>query len=123
MFMRNCWYVAAMAEEVGDGLLARTILSQPLVLFRDGLGRVAALEARLSPPLEKRDHLLTSGFSAVDIAVGQAVYMARHFAKIEGFAELSAWYARITAREAFQRSLPGPEERLYRRDFYPAWES
>ena len=83
----------------------------------------AALEARLSPPLEKRDHLLTSGFSAVDIAVGQAVYMARHFAKIEGFAELSAWYARITAREAFQRSLPGPEERLYRRDFYPAWES
>lgn len=83
----------------------------------------AALEARLSPPLEKRDHLLTSGFSAVDIAVGQAVYMARHFAKIEGFAELSAWYARITGRDGFARSLPGPEERLYGQDFYPAWES
>lgn len=80
-----------------------------------------ALEARLSPPLEKRDHLLTSGFSAVDIAVGQAVYMARHFAKIEGFAELSAWYARITARDGFLRSLPEAEGRLYRRDFYPAW--
>ena len=46
MFLRNCWYVAAMAEEVGDGLLARTILSQPLVLFRDGAGRAAALEDR-----------------------------------------------------------------------------
>ncbi|MBY6004709.1 glutathione S-transferase family protein [Salipiger bermudensis] len=82
----------------------------------------AALEARLSPPVEKRDYLLTSGFSAVDIAVGQAVYMARHFARIEGFDELSAWYGRITAREGFVKALPGAEERLYGQDFYPAWE-
>jgi len=56
MFLRNCWYVAAMAEEVGDRLLARTILSEPLVLFRDGAGRVAALEDRCchrNAPLHK----------------------------------------------------------------------
>lgn len=46
MFLRNCWYVAAMSEEVGDRLLARTILGEPLVLFRAGDGAFAALEDR-----------------------------------------------------------------------------
>ena len=32
MFLRNQWYVAAMAGELGRSLLARTILSEPLVL-------------------------------------------------------------------------------------------
>ncbi|MCA0848206.1 glutathione S-transferase family protein [Salipiger thiooxidans] len=82
-----------------------------------------AIEARLSTPIENRDHLLTSGFSACDIAVGQAVYMARHFAAIEGFPELASWYARICEREAFAKSLPGEGGRLYAQDFYPAWPS
>ncbi len=82
-----------------------------------------AIEGRLSTPLENRDYLLTSGFSAADISVGQAVYMARHFARIEPFPELAKWYERITERYAFQRSLP-PEgaERLYRQEFYEAWD-
>ncbi|MBL8379907.1 MAG: aromatic ring-hydroxylating dioxygenase subunit alpha [Burkholderiales bacterium] len=42
-FLRNCWYVAAWSEELGDGLFARTILGEPLVLFRDRAGRPAAL--------------------------------------------------------------------------------
>ena len=33
----------------------------------------AAIEGRLSTPVENRDYLLTSGFSAADISVGQAV--------------------------------------------------
>ncbi|SDE50816.1 glutathione S-transferase [Salipiger thiooxidans] len=82
-----------------------------------------AIEARLSTPIENRDHLLTSGFSACDIAVGQAVYMARHFAAIEGFPELSAWYERICEREAFAKSLTDEGGRLYAQDFYPAWPS
>jgi glutathione S-transferase len=83
----------------------------------------AAIEGRLSTPVENRDHLLTSGFSAADISVGQAVYMGRHFATFEGFPELAKWYDRITARPAFQAALP-PEgsERLYARDFYEAWD-
>lgn len=80
-----------------------------------------AIEARLSTPVENRDYLLTSGFSACDICVGQAVYMARHFARIEDFTELSAWYARITARPAFQASLPQPGGgRIFQQDFYEA---
>ncbi len=83
-----------------------------------------AIEARLTTPVERRDHLLTSGFSVADIAVGQAVYMARHFASTAAYPALSAWYARITERPAFAACLP-PEgsERLYARDFYPAWDS
>ena len=80
-----------------------------------------AIEARLSTPVENRDNLLTSGFSAADISVGQAVYMARHFATLEDHPETARWYARITERPAFQASLPEADTRLYRRDFYPAW--
>lgn len=80
----------------------------------------AAIEARLSTPIENRDYLLTSGFSAADISVGQAVYMARHFAKIDSFPAVSAWYDRITERAAFRSALPGGDG-IYSQDFYPAW--
>lgn len=79
----------------------------------------AAIEQRLSG----RDHLLDR-FSAADVSVGQAVYMARHFCATEPFAALSAWYDRITERPAFQASLPPTAaDRLYAQDFYPAWEA
>ncbi len=82
-----------------------------------------AIEARLSTPVEDRDTLLTSGFSASDIAVGQAVYMARHFVRTEGYPALDAWYGRLASRPAFQASLPGSQdERLMPQDFYEAWE-
>ncbi len=46
MFIRNAWYIAAWADEVGPQPLARTILGDALVLFRDHEGRVGALEDR-----------------------------------------------------------------------------
>jgi vanillate O-demethylase monooxygenase subunit len=46
MFLRNCWYVAAWNYEIADGLVARTILGEPVVLFRAPDGRPAALENR-----------------------------------------------------------------------------
>lgn len=81
----------------------------------------AAIEGRLSTPVENRDYLLTSGFSAADISVGQAVYMGRHFARIEPFPELCNWYERITERPSFQAALPPEDARLYARDFYAPW--
>lgn len=79
-----------------------------------------AIEARLSTPIENRDYLLTSGFSAVDISVGQAVYMARHFATLEDFPATAEWYGRITARDGFQASLPQGDG-MYAQDFYAPW--
>ena len=47
MFIRNCWYVAAWDIEVPpQGLLARTLLNEPVLLYRDTRGRVVALEDR-----------------------------------------------------------------------------
>jgi phenylpropionate dioxygenase-like ring-hydroxylating dioxygenase large terminal subunit len=46
-FLRNAWYVAAWGEEVTrDKPLARTILGEPVVMFRKADGGVAALEDR-----------------------------------------------------------------------------
>ena len=45
-FVRNAWYIAAWSEEIEAGLLARTIMDQPIVLYRDAKGDVGALEDR-----------------------------------------------------------------------------
>lgn len=79
-----------------------------------------AIEARLSKPLENRDYFLTSGFSAVDISVGQAVYMARHFVTLDDHPATAEWYARITERASFVASLPKGDG-IYDRDFYAPW--
>lgn len=81
----------------------------------------AAIEARLK---HAGDWLLQGGFSAADIGVGQAIYIARYFHRLEGFAHLQAWYARLAQRDAFQNSLPSPDDPglIYRKAFYPAWD-
>jgi phenylpropionate dioxygenase-like ring-hydroxylating dioxygenase large terminal subunit len=45
-YPRNCWYVAATSEELSSGLLARTLLDRPVVLYRDASGAPVALEDR-----------------------------------------------------------------------------
>ncbi|MCX7566263.1 glutathione S-transferase family protein [Sulfitobacter sp. F26169L] len=78
----------------------------------------AALEARLTG----RDHLLDGGFSAADVSVGQAVYLARFFAHLDGFGALADWYARITARTAFKASLPG-DAAIFTQTFFAPWDA
>lgn len=47
MFVKNLWYVAAWDMEVpSQGMLARTLLNEPVLLYRDTQGRVVALENR-----------------------------------------------------------------------------
>ncbi|MBV8030601.1 MAG: aromatic ring-hydroxylating dioxygenase subunit alpha [Betaproteobacteria bacterium] len=47
MFLKNCWYMAAWNHELIDGkLLARTILEEPMLLYRGESGRVVALDNR-----------------------------------------------------------------------------
>ena len=70
---------------------------------------------------EDVDHVI---YGNVLQTANDAIYMARHFAHIEPFTDLAAWYERVTARPAFAASLP-PQgaPRLYTRDFYPPWET
>ena len=43
MFIKNAWYVAAWSDELTAAPLARRLLGEPVVLFRDAQGRAAAL--------------------------------------------------------------------------------
>lgn len=100
--------------------LREDIMRSPIVMKLEAarIGKCyGALEARLSG----REFLLDSGFSAGDISVGQAVYMARHFAHLDDFPELQAWYGRMTEREAFKASLP-TEGRLFEQQFFAPWD-
>ena len=46
-YLRNAWYVAAWSDDVGDGqLVPRTIMDEPIVLYRKANGDVAAIEDR-----------------------------------------------------------------------------
>jgi len=46
MLLRNAWYIAAWADELGAQPLARRICNEPIVLFRDKENRAAALADR-----------------------------------------------------------------------------
>jgi phenylpropionate dioxygenase-like ring-hydroxylating dioxygenase large terminal subunit len=46
-YVRNAWYVAAWADEITDSkLVPRTIMKEPVVLYRKADGNVAAIEDR-----------------------------------------------------------------------------
>jgi len=47
MFLRNCWYVAGWSHHIAaDSLVSRTMLGEPIVLYRQADGGVVALEDR-----------------------------------------------------------------------------
>src|SRR6202140_4848505 len=46
-YLRNAWYVAAWSDGLGDGqLVPRTIMDEPIVLYRKADGGVAAIGDR-----------------------------------------------------------------------------
>ena len=119
------------AETISQHTAALT--QQHIALYDDAMRSptVMRIEAKrlekcygaLDRRLTGRAHLLDTGFSAADIGVAQALYMARRFARVEPFAALEAWYARVTDRPAFRKALPPKgAELLYKRDFYEAWD-
>jgi vanillate O-demethylase monooxygenase subunit len=47
MFVKNCWYVAGWSEELpAEGMISRTIINEPVLLFRTSCGELVALEDR-----------------------------------------------------------------------------
>ena len=43
-FLRNCWYVAAWGDEVGDSLVSIRVLGERICLFRERAGAPVAFE-------------------------------------------------------------------------------
>jgi vanillate monooxygenase len=46
MYLRNQWYCAALAHEIGKAPLGRVFLGEPVVMFRTADGTICALEDR-----------------------------------------------------------------------------
>ena len=47
MFLKNCWYMAGWAHELDEGrLIGRTLLEEPVLLYRGESGAVVALDNR-----------------------------------------------------------------------------
>jgi len=115
------------AETVTQHVAALT--QQHIVLYDDEMrspvimkleaARLGKCFGALDDQLKGRDHLLASGFSAVDVACGYAVYAGSHYVRLDGHPNLSAWFDRLRARPAFIASLPPEGEALYKDGFYP----
>lgn len=64
-------------------------------------GRLKLIDAQL----EKTDYLAAGRFTAADIAVGYALYLAKRLGLDDELKpQTRAWYERITARDAFRRA-------------------
>ena len=114
-------HVAALTQQ--HIMLYEDYMRSPIVMKLEAARLMKcydAIEARLGGGILSQDYLLMSGFTAADVNVGQAVYMAQHFAKLDNHPNVAAWYARITDREAFQLSLP-KDVPLFDRTFYDPW--
>jgi nitrite reductase/ring-hydroxylating ferredoxin subunit len=46
MFLRKCWYVAAWSSEVGETLVGRRLLDEPILLYRLASGEAVAIGDR-----------------------------------------------------------------------------
>lgn len=46
MWIKNCWYIAGFAQEVGQKLLARKLLNQAVILWRTSQNKLVAMEDR-----------------------------------------------------------------------------
>ncbi|MBF9034224.1 glutathione S-transferase [Rhodobacterales bacterium HKCCE2091] len=96
-------------------------MRSPVVMKLEAL-RIGKCFDALEGRLDGRDYLLDGGFSAADVAVGQAVYMARHFARLDAHPDVAGWYDRLAVRPGFVASLPRPENRLFSREFFEPWQ-
>jgi glutathione S-transferase len=132
---RMAWLVwVHFAETISQHIAALT--QQHIVLYDDAMRSPAvmkleaarlskcydAIEARLSTPIENRDMLLTSGFSAADISVGQAVYLGQKFCTLDKHPAPAQWFEQLAERPAFQASLPSEDALLYQKEFYAPWD-
>ncbi len=67
-------------------------------------GRARLCSEAVDRALQGRDYLLGDQFSAADIMMGYSVMLAQRFSSTEGLDALNAYWARLSARPAWQRA-------------------
>ncbi len=110
---RNAWlqwlHFAETVAVHGASLVQQQVFVAPadrsLVVIKLESRRLRKAFEVLEQQLRERDYLLASGFSAIDTAVGYSLHLGQQLIGIEGLPALAAYYARLSARPAFQRAL------------------
>jgi glutathione S-transferase len=116
------------AETIGQHLAQLT--QQHIVLREDWMRsptvmkleamRLARVLAGVGAVVQRQDWMLASGFSAVDVAIGYGVHLARRFVAVDDIPGVAGYHERLIARPAFQAAMAadGPAD-IYTRAFYP----
>ncbi len=131
MFLKNTWYVAAKSEDIADKPLGRRICDEPMVFYRDGSGKVAALEdfcPHRGAPLSLgfvKDGKLVCGYHGLEMGCdGKTVAMPGQ--RVRGFPAIRAYP--VAERYGFVWVWPGDAEKAHedsipQLEFFdnPAW--
>ncbi|MEP4197378.1 MAG: glutathione S-transferase [Aliishimia sp.] len=93
---------------------------QSVTVMKLNTARLRSAMKALEHWLGEQEYMLPSGLSAVDMMMGFNVVGAPFYVKLDEFPRLTAYRARIKARDAFQRAQAkdGVQD-FYDQDFYP----
>ena len=91
-YLRNQWYVAGRSDELGDKPLGRTLLNEPIVLFRRKDGSVAALEDRCP----HRKYALSLG-----TVLGDELQCGYHGVQLDGYGKCTKVPSQVSIPRGF----------------------
>jgi glutathione S-transferase len=116
-------YAETMGSLVENLNLNRVFLHNPAdaspVVIKVLTARLRASLAAIEDRMDG-DYLLPSGFSAADIMFSYGFLLARYYVKFDPYPKLSAYWARLQERPAYQKAeARDGEQDLYDQDFYP----
>lgn len=112
---------AALLEQLNiQHIFLRPAEARSPVLMKLLARRLAVTLQAMERVLAGQETLLSSGFSAADLAYGFNIPAAFRFVRAEGFPALAAYAARMAARPAYARAAACDGAAFYDRDFYEA---
>jgi glutathione S-transferase len=108
IYLQWSWFAeATYARPIGEIVNHRRAFGEageiPAVV-EEMKGRARLCSKAVDRALRGRSYLLGEEFSAADIMMGYSVMLAQRFTSTEGLDELNAYWARLSARPAYQRA-------------------
>lgn len=108
LYLQWSWFAeATYARPIGEIVNHRRAFGEsgeiPAVV-EEMKGRARLCSEAVDRALRGRSHLLGEEFSAADIMMGYSVMLAQRFSSTEGLDDLNAYWARLSARPAYQRA-------------------
>lgn len=108
LYLQWSWFAeATYARPIGEIVNHRRAFGEsgeiPAVV-EEMKGRARPCSEAVDRALRGRSYLMGEEFSAADIMMGYSVMLAQRFTSTEGLDDLNAYWARLSARPAYQRA-------------------